>query len=378
MNKRGLIALLFITGACAFCACSDSVYYAISKEVTPIEARIKGGPSNFAVFNNYMYVASASKLLRYKDGNWDDKFRQPVGRIKQLASTGSHLYALCYNDGENPAGSTALRRYVGDSSDWLKIEGDTKGYNTFQSIYSAGGELFIGAEKNDAFAILHVKDGKIENLVETGLKAMLCGAAFYETVCYLCTEGYAQNNDETTKTGGIYYYNAESYPRPPLIPNSNGIRFTGIISLKDSVAAIDRGGKLYAVTTRGISAATASLGRESTGALAVWHDDGNAPRLLLAGRSALTEGYTYGYMELDITEAVSSWNFREPGEKQPSSIKDLNKELYISTIGKESVTHLFQAPFEVDKNMTLFASTQKNGVWSYRERDKILQWNAER
>jgi hypothetical protein len=370
MNKRFILTLA-VSAAFAFGACTDSIYYTISKEVTPVDARIKGGPSNFAVSDNYMYVASGSKLFRYQGGKWDDKkFSQPGGRIKQLASAGGRLYALCYNDDDNPTGTTALRRYAGDSSDWLEISGNTDGFNSFQSIYSANDELFIGAEKNnELFAILHVKDDKIEKLVETGSRAMLCGAAFYETVYYLCTEGYVRNDD---KTGGIYFYNAEFDPQP--IPNSKGFRFTGIISLKDSVAAIDRSGKLYAVKVQGISDSSASLGRESTGALAIWRKGGE-PTLLLAGRGALAEGYTYGYLELDISSGVLSRNFSEPGTKSTSTVAD--KELYISSIGKESITHIFQAPVEVDNNMTLFASTQKNGVWSYKARDGKWQWNAE-
>jgi hypothetical protein len=374
MNKRSLLALFLIAAVFTFGTCSDSIFYTISKEVTPVEARIKGGPTNFAVFENYMYVASGSKLFRYKDGNWDEAIPPHGGRIKQLASTGSHLYALCYNN-ENPAGSTALMRY--DGSSWSDIRGgDTEGYDTFQSIYSANDEVFVGAERNDIFAILHIDGDGIKLLTRTGLRAMLRGAVFYETVYFLCTEGHTQNND---KTGGIYIYNADFFSRPILISKTNGVRFAGIISLKDSIAAIDRNGKLYTVTLSGIGEdPITTLERESTGVLAIWRDKDNNPRLLLAGRGSLVEGYTYGYMELDITSGASFGNFSEPGEKLPSSITDLNKELYISTIGKESVTHLFQAPSGVDAKMTLFASTQKNGVWSYKERDGKLQWNAEK
>jgi hypothetical protein len=371
MSKRFLFAL-GVLAAFAFGACSDSIYYTISKEVVQVEPRIKGGPANFAIFNDYMYAASGSKLLRYRKEVWDENIPQPGGRIKMLATAGNALYALCYND-ENLSSSTALRRF--DGAGWRDISGNTGGYNTFQSIYPANGELFIGAERNDSFAILHV-DRDIINLVAvTGLRAMLCGAAYYGTEYYLCTEGHVRNND---KTGGIFTFNASFSLVQAPIPNTQGVHFSGIINLANSVAAIDRNGNLYAVTAQGISDSIASLGRESTGALAVWRDVSDAPTLLLAGRGALVEGYTYGYMELDFTKDVSSWYFKEPGESFPSSIRDFNKELYISTIGKESLTHLFQAPLGVDDNMTLFASTQKNGVWSYKERDGKLQWNAEK
>jgi hypothetical protein len=372
MNRRFIWALSLIAASFALGTCSDSIYYTISQEVVPVEARVKGGPTNFAVFDGYMYVASGSRLFRYKNENWDEDAPRPGGRIKQIASAGNYLYALCYND-ENPAGLTALMRYDGRS--WTETRGDTGGYNTFQSVYAANGALFVGAERNDSFAILYIDGGIIKLLTVTGLKALLCGAAFYETDFFLCTEGHTINSQ---KTGGVYTCNANFSSGPDLVPNTNGVQFTGIISLKDSCAAIDRGGKLYTVTKAGISGSKAALTRESTGALAVWRDGNGAQRLLLAGRGSLVEGYTYGYMELDVTDGVFSESFSEPGENSPSSITDNNKELYISTIGKESVTHIFQAPPEVDAKMTLFASTQKNGVWSYKARDGKLQWNAEK
>jgi hypothetical protein len=371
MNKRFLFAMA-AAAAFTFGTCSDSVFYTISKEVTPVEALIKGGPANFAVYDNYMYAASGRKLFRYKDGNWSEALPRPGGRIRQLAAAGGYLYALCYAD-ENLAGSTRLMRY--DGSGWQETRGDTGGFNTFQSAYSANGTLFVGAERNDSFAILYVDGDAVKLLTMTGQKAMLCGAAFLETDYFLCTEGHTQNG---VKTGGVYTANVNFSTGPTLIPNTSGIQFTGIITIKDSVAAMDRSGKLYAVTAAGLSVTNASLDRESTGALAIWRDGENAPRLLLAGRGSLVEGYTYGYMELNITDGVLSGNFSEPGENSPSTIIDNNKELYISTIGKESVTHLFQAPKEIDANMTLFASTQKNGVWSFKKRDGKWQWNAEK
>jgi hypothetical protein len=375
MIKRILLILSVIAAILMFGTCNDSIFYTISKEVIPIEPRIKGGPTNFAVYENYMYVASGSKLFRYhrdKDDKeiWDEQIPQPGGRIRQLASTGSHLYALCHND-ENPTGSTVLKRYDDSNLQWQEIKGDTNGYNTFQSIFSANSVLFIGAERNDFFAILRVDNDRIRWLMDTGQKAMLRGAEFYESDYFFCTEGHAK--------GGIYTCNASFLlSSEPIIPKTEGVQFTGIISLKNNVTAIDRKGNLYTVTAQGLSNIITSLGRESTGALTIWEGPNNTT-LLLAGRSSLVEGYTYGYMELNITGNISSWIFSEPGENHPySSIQDGNKELYISTIGKESVTHLFQTPYEVDAKMTLYASTQKNSVWSLKVRDGKLQWNAEK
>jgi hypothetical protein len=138
----------------------------------------------------------------------------------------------------------------------------------------------------------------------------------------------------------------------------------------------------------------------ATGALTIWtNPDNENERLLLAGRqdthaASVDTGYTYGYLELELDAAGSSGikdksEFEEPGIRDVSSVDKGDNERYKSTIGKHPVKFLFQAPESVDPpekdnlgsilypGMTLFASTQQNGVWSYRERDGMKQWNAE-
>jgi hypothetical protein len=106
--------------------------------------------------------------------------------------------------------------------------------------------------------------------------------------------------------------------------------------------------------------------------------------MLLAGRQdslsySFTYGYTYGYLELELdTNGIKSGkNFIEPGKESVSTVNLGENERFQSTIGKNPVSYLFQVPPAIDANMILFASTQKNGVWSYRDRDGLYQWNAE-
>ncbi|MDR2134540.1 MAG: hypothetical protein LBP27_05475, partial [Treponema sp.] len=105
-------------------------------------------------------------------------------------------------------------------------------------------------------------------------------------------------------------------------------------------------------------------------------------KLLLAGRQGsktmtTSSGYTNGYMEIEINNGVVNSNsaVHEPGVGSVTSAA--NNERYSSGIGKYPVNFLFQAPKNIDENMTLFASTQTQGLWSYRERDGEGQWNAE-
>jgi hypothetical protein len=395
LSGMGLCAALFV-----FQACNDPVFYTISQEVKPIEPRIKGSPTNFVVFNNTMFVASGKSLHWYKNTDdeqfgWDNEKNnvpQPGGRITCLAATDGYLYALCYDDADSPS-SAVVRRYSG-SVNWEKLGGSTGlnigDYDSLQSIYAAGEVLFISAEKSNNFDILYLDEAggsansikKLAYLDGSGetpeYAGELCGAV-YDGAYYLCTKGQ-----------GIYKTNDPSGGAIRLESSSDidysGIDYTGIINLGNTIAAITREGKLYTVQDS-VAETNVAMGSLATGALAIWKQDASAnPRkLLLSGRQGSLEyttssGYTYGYLELELEldsgGLKNGENFREPG-KDPSSITDGDNDRYKSTIGKQPIKHIFQAPFEIDNKRTLFASTQKNGVWSYKERDGTPQWNAE-
>jgi hypothetical protein len=115
-----------------------------------------------------------------------------------------------------------------------------------------------------------------------------------------------------------------------------------------------------------------------TGTLAQWCSPipPNMPVLLLAGADGST-AYSYGYREIDLTwdgVKFDFGSFHEPGEGG-GPVND--NEQYLSSLGNNPVHHLFQAPQNVDNDMVLFASTAKNGLWSYRIREGKPQWNAE-
>ncbi|MDR2135209.1 MAG: hypothetical protein LBO76_01190, partial [Treponema sp.] len=119
--------------------------------------------------------------------------------------------------------------------------------------------------------------------------------------------------------------------------------------------------------------------------MAVWTDTTGTLLLAASQVSISTNNYVYGYRELDISGGLpETVTMSEPGLKTPSTGDD-NKR-YKDTIEPKPVNAIFQAPAYIDSEKTLFASVQGRGVakdntdgglWSYRARGGVRQWNAE-
>jgi hypothetical protein len=310
-----------------------------------------------------MYVASGSSIYEY-NGNegistWDQvTITGNNGNIFQLASTSSHIYALCDEAGKRSVKSAENFKTFGES-----ILPD----HNVQSIYAQENQLFVGAGEIGSFYVLYhdTENNNFPKLIDTG-NSMINGIAYDGTNYYLSAK------DLTTLNGGcIYVINLDGGGASAI---GNDIPFMGMISLDTAVFAIDRNGNLYSVPDL---TKVASFGSKlATGTLAVWRNN-NEPRLLIAGRQDEMKNavnYEYGYLELEINSLeIRGTTFNEPGPENSNSISSINNsELYKSTIGKHPVNHIFQA-----NDGTLFASTQKNGLWSYRKRDGVDQWNAE-
>jgi hypothetical protein len=412
MRIRKIIYFFYIPLIFILCTCNDPVFYAISTEVKPIEPRISGVATNFVVYDGHMYVASGNALFSYKynkdagedpDKQYWNKEASPGGNIIQIASTKDYLYALSSTDNNND-GKTILRRFDKDNSSWSQIGGILDTYAKIQNIFAAGGVLFVWAAlstTNYNYNLLYIMNGMdealnvMDNQDDTGI---ITGAAFNGKSYFL---PFTSRKKDKEKIGGVYkiddinggakiitYKNAEG--------NELNVHFNGITSLGgagNTVLMISRNGEVYFVDDSIVKIENVFMGRMSTGALAVYEmppeqSDGlsnNPKRLLLAGRQdslyfSSSSGYSYGYMELELDAAgiKSGANFTEPG-RNPASSTLTDYERYQSSLGKYPVNYLFQAPPDIDSKMILFASTQKSGVWSCRDRDRNYgkYWNAE-
>jgi hypothetical protein len=357
MKKK--LAFLFISIVILFVSCNDPIFYNISIEEKILDPLIEGSPTNFVEFGSSMYVASGATLWEYKKGKWSSS--NPGGRINALAVTNDvteTLYALCEE--------TILSKSANNNV-WIteKIPADY----TIKGIYAAEKYLFIGAyNKSTSAYCICILNGTFSLLENTGNR-LLRGAAYDgSSNYYLPTIDMVGSNG---KGGAIY--TVTDTPTLTIIPDNQNIQFMGIISNGSNVYAISRSGDLYD-SIGGFANKIASFGGSyrATGALAIWTDGGNT--LLLAGRQGETTSYTHGYMELNITGGYISGNFEEPGKKTPSTLHTSDDNgRYQSTIGKNAVNFLYQS----DVDETLFASTQKNGVWSYRYHKGMWHWNAE-
>jgi len=380
MMKVYLLKLLTLfLVICSFDSCSDPIFHMVTQETPLIKPLIDGSPTNFAIFNNEMYVATGKKIFKYSGNKWStwkilDDF------VLDLASTSNSLYMLYINDK-----SGRIRRY--DNSGNYTEEVNLS--DNVQSIYTLDNILFACVRNNNTtYTVFYRKEGDV-NFKEIPIKIsdteplnyIFNGVASDGIYYYLCT------------FSGIFYVEISNIDSSFVLPIKDKddkiiTGFMGIINLNPNcVAAITKNGVLYEITN---TTATEKIrfrdSRYSTGALALWKDKNNPTKtLFLIGRRedyySTTSAYSNGYVEieLDSTDNIPSGaGFTEPGKNSFSSISGY--ERYVSSLGKKLINFFIQTPVSIDPEMTLFASTQKDGVWSYRDHNdgEGVTWNAEK
>jgi len=376
MKKQFLKIIFFTAVILAFGACNDPIFYNISMEEKILEPRIKGSPTNFIEFNDDMYVASGTKVYWYKSnaetgrGNWYERAIPAISNILALAATTDKLYALCAESSGKRVLKVSDNGNVWDNAQGLKLKRD----ETINVIYAASDQLFIGAGNIGSY-VIYLYDGDSTILANTK-DEMLNGAAYHDGFYYLSAKNLITND-----AGGIYVIAEGDLFSGTAATVGNG-SFVGIINTNlgsNPVKAINRDGAVFNVTSDSISSTGIKMdsSRLATGALALWEKNGNL--LLLAGRqdvlgTTVTSGYSHGYLEVGLNENGDiTGSFVEPGNNDISTVNNGDNGRYRSTIGRYHVNYIFQAG-----DGTLFASTQKNGVWSYRIRSNgEVLWNTE-
>jgi hypothetical protein len=394
-------ALLFaaLLGSCT----QDPIFAMIAREVKPREPRIKGVPTKMAVFDDnsgYALYVGGTSLHRYaKSGNgkgvWDGgDVPQPPGKIVDLAATKGCLYALVNAD------SSELYRLEKGGADWEKIPFSHSNFPRLQAVYGAADSegkpiadyLLVGAGKRNIsiddikdYAVFYLADGDpgLTTLLLTET-SLLTGAAFAGGNYYFSTKG-----DGIYHAGGLP---SSTYSR---ITDADGINARGMISAGNMVLAFSYGGDILKIDGSTAVKLNTNTGPILRGPAAVWKNGGNdtGSLLLTAVVTQNSTGNTYGYREILIktgplgTSTPGDIPFREPGNGAPGSpsTMDDNKR-YKDTIESKPVNAIYQVPYDIDTDMPLFASVQgtgtarddtDGGLWSYRVRDGVWQWNAE-
>jgi len=424
--------IIFLVLALVFSCSQDPIFYTISTEPIPVKPRIQGGPTNMAVFEreysqekvSIMYVASGNLHWYAKAENgkgapgWDAaeyKIPQPGGKVIGLAATGEYLYALCII---GSGASTILQRIGPDETNWntVRIETGVR-YRLVQSIFTDkdSGRLFAGAMNNNSsdFGILYLDNTTNTLKFLQGDTEMLSGAASLGGFHYLSTRGKGVYKvAEAALVTGPAESDISQLPELVRKKDENSIEimepaagnrlFMGMIQLEDgAIIVIERnGGMFFEVQDTGftriryLNESTVASGRFATGALALWRQvlrDNADPqpgdkRMLVAGiqgglfSSTTSSSFTHGYVEIELEyNVVNGWLVFTSTRTSisPDITVDTYTDRYTATIGKHPINYMYQASQDIDPNMTFFASTQTAGLWSYRNREGGLQWNAE-
>jgi len=376
--KRIMPGLLLLLSS-LFIACDqEPLFWIIAHEYPPIEPLIEGSPSRIAevtypnsdpdLVRTVLYVTNGEiwewNVSASPHPNWSN-IGSPGGKIKTVAATDGHLFSLDW-DGN-------IRKF--DGSVWSSVGGIS---GKPEQIFGAGACLFAGSRTGTAGA----KDGYCilaMNSTDTTMKSirsgtgLLMGAAEQGGAYYLGTrgDGILLTTSPTSDLAGS------------AVSGTVDAIFSGLIKHGDQIVGVTRNQVMY--LNGGIFVELASYSStEFSGAMASW-ENSDGDRLLLLGLQRSSGSFGYGYREL-IWKAGESLNTNQnlypPGEGGVSSVEqDLQ---YISAIGNHVVNALYVVPFDSSANKAddkgrpiVLASTQKNGLWSYRTRSGRAQWNGE-
>jgi len=376
---RLLLVPLLLLGLILLSCDQDSIFFDISNEPEPKDPRIPGSPTSIVLARNRLYVGSrmGNRIYCYYNsigGTEWTSFQLPQGSLGELATDGNDLYALVYPTGE-PLNSSAVRRYNLSTNSW-DMSYTVSGYS-IQTLFGANGKIFAGGQhysNYQNFAIFYL-DPHYNSL--TAIKyetSLLKGAVQGIRGIYLATAG-----------NGILMFNEGSMDAYPA-SNTEEANFAGIISVEGTIVAVTGEGAVYIDSGGGFS--YVSTGANYTGGMCVWSNRRNQwkPSLLLMGTRGKGTSLTHGYREMLLdNNGRPTFNIRTPGDESPTSV--VNKAKYQASIGTHPVMSIMQIPDFIyggplqysyftgnpDWEPPIFASTAKNGLWSYRNGE----WNAE-
>jgi hypothetical protein len=363
-----LSLLLPLMGALFFSSCNqDDIFYQIEYETELREPLIKGGPSKIVEFKEALYVASGRIWTYPKGGGWKGMSEQPPGikvlDIAATSGTSGYLYAVTSHGVD--LSDSGYYRYPKDASSgdfsWERIDGPPPHPNP-TAIYGAGDALFAGAASGGNNAVYALKDDDTDGFKpitpdssETG---RLLGAVQWDGRYFFSLED--QGVFTVTKLDGT--------KSPDSVPGSAGKgNFTGFIVVDGRLLMVSESGVICQLTAGQTSITEAnSLGFDFTGAIAVWNDPGRDEnkRLLLLGRKGSNLNYSgYGYYECPIP---SGFKITELGVMEPQVTVEKNAT-YKNSLGKRAINSIYQAPFDIDSSMPIFASTQAYNLWACRD-----------
>jgi hypothetical protein len=378
INRLGLslMVLILILFSCG----QDSIFYDISNEPEPKDPLINGSTTNFVVVKNRLFVGTrmSNKFYYYAyfEGapRWNT-ITLPSGYLGDLATDGESLFVLIFQN-RDPLNSSMVRKYNIFANSW-DMTYTVSGYS-IQTIFGAGNKIFAGGQylsNRKNFAILFLEQQESNSLVAIQYGTSLLKGAVQNAsgTIYLATAG-----------NGMYTFNESSLDTTP-VTGTEQANLNGIINVGGYIVAVAANGTVYTNVAGRFN--NVNAGVNFTGAMCVWLDRSNQwkPSLLLMGIRGRSSSLTHGYMEMVLENGKPTFNIKSPGDGSPTSVKSKAKcAASIGTHPVESIMQLYDinsgGPLNYN-NFTsdpaweppIFASTAKNGLWSYRKGE----WNAE-
>jgi hypothetical protein len=249
-----------------------------------------------------------------------------------------------------------------------------------QKIFGADTELFAG----DGYAVF-VCDFSASPPTKTQITdvgtdpapgGLLRGAAWDGTDYYICTANVW--GDENT---GIFTVTGTAATKK----YSSSVK--GIIAVGTTTIVAVNAERQVIYKYGAVDFDSPIGGPKFTGGMALWEHGGDT-KILLGLQGGGSGTYRYGYRELDLDSSgdVTDRNVYIPGTTArvsgSTSIDPGSNET--SAIGDHAVNALYVIPSPPGPNSgdsygrpIIVASTQQNGMWSYRVRRGTPQWNGE-
>jgi hypothetical protein len=381
-----LISLLF--GALLSGCDQEALFWDIAHEYPPIEPDIDGRPTKIVEILDSSDPPKAKTLFagnntghvwRY-DPAGDHFWREITGpgfTVRDLAVADNQLFALSGDNG-------GISRWDDDVGEW---KSPILSSSNFEKLFGAGSHLFGVAQTGSlegeysyksAYTItcLDTSGNSVETIPDTGT---LMGAVYDGTAYHLGT------------LGGGYYFGAIGGLAASRDTSKYGDTIVGLTVHKGNVFVIGPSTVYFPGSGR------INPGYPLSGAIVGWTD--GTDHLLLIGVQHSSGAFGYGYREIQIdgtTGAQDSGGFVVPGEGVPAK-SNPEKRLssvaigsqYVSAIGEHAVGNFYvlkdmtqkadngNSVYNAPARPVIFASTIKDGLWSYRARDGDPQWNGE-
>jgi hypothetical protein len=357
-----VLGCLFLIMGFSGCG-QEPLFYHISYEEEPVDPLIEGGPGKIVADSAGKLYISNGRLFSYvydsaaQTGTWS-RLGGELGTVRDVALVGDTLYAMTI-DGSN----TEVRKQEVDAS-WKPLTNSTD-YSFVQGIFGAGDRLFVSARKTGT--------GSAEDY----------GILYEDGGTFSLLSAVAENLSGAIKIGGNYYLATAGngifeVPEASLGPNmspspltgTEKLHIIGLLELEGKPAAITRSGGIIIYDPPSGKLQSFSYGSTFTGAFALWKNpDDPAKKLFLVGIRSSSS--SQGYREIPIRADGTLGAIQAPGQGESGWTTVSNNAKYNSSLEKHAVNSIFVAPTEVStedsqKYPVIFASTQQDGLWVYR------------